>query len=80
VLTRTETEAQAAQEDVEAALAGLRLKLNPAKTRLTSFDEGFRFLGVEFQGDTYSYVHQNKRIAVAGPNTRILYRHQPEFY
>ena len=80
VLTRTETEAQAAQEDVEAALAGLRLKLNPAKTRLTSFDAGFRFLGVEFQGDTYSYVHQNKRIAVTGPNTRILYRHQPEFY
>jgi RNA-directed DNA polymerase len=79
-LTRSEAEANAAREATEAALAKLRLRLNPHKTQITSFEAGFVFLGVEFRGDQYSYVRQNKRIVVQGPTTRILYRQPPEFY
>ena len=80
VLAATEAEARRAQAAAEASLAKLRLQLNPHKTRVTSFEQGFTFLGVEFRNDQYSYVRQNKRIVVQGPTTRILYRHPPEFY
>ena len=80
VLAATEAEALQAQTATEASLSRLRLRLNPRKTRVTSFEQGFTFLGVEFQGDQYAYVRQNKRIVVQGPTTRILYRHPPEFY
>ena len=48
VLCRRRQEAQAAQQRLEAALKRLRLQLNPTKTRLVSFDDGFKFLGVFF--------------------------------
>jgi len=80
VMTATEAMAYEAQAAAEASLARLRLKLNPRKTRVTSFEQGFTFLGVEFKRDQYSYVRQDKRIVVQGPTTRILYRHPPEFY
>lgn len=79
-LTRDEEEARAARADVEAALAGLRLWLNERKTRVTCFDWGFRFLGVDFVGDQYEYVCGQKRVVVTGPTTRILHNYRPEFY
>jgi group II intron reverse transcriptase/maturase len=48
VLCRRRAEAQAAQQSVATALKRLRLQLNPHKTRLVSFDDGFKFLGVFF--------------------------------
>lgn len=80
VLTHSAAEAEQARADAVAALAGLRLKLNPAKSRVASFDEGFQFLGVEFRGETYSYLCQRKRIVVGGPTTRILHNYRPDFY
>ncbi len=80
VLAATEAEALQAQAATEASLSRLRLRLNPRKTRVTSFEQGLTFLGVEFRGDQYSYVRQNKRIVVQGGTTRILYRQPPEFY
>ena len=80
VMAATEAQAYGAQAATEAALGKLRLKLNPRKTRVTSFEQSFTFLGVEFQGDRYAYVRQNKRIVVQGGTTRILYRQPPEFY
>ena len=80
VLTRTEEEAYAARADVDAALAGLRLRLNARKTRVTCFDWGFRFLGVDFVGDQYAYACGQKRVVVEGPTTRILHNYRPEFY
>ena len=41
----------AARARLEAAAAALDLSLNPAKTRRTSFAEGFVFLGHHFTGD-----------------------------
>ena len=46
------------------ALAGLRLQFEPSKTAVTSFDQGFAYLGVTFYRDTYSYQHGGKRIEV----------------
>jgi len=80
VLTAAEQQAYEAQAAAQASVEKLRLKLNPDKTRITSFEQGFCFLGVEFLGDQYSYVRQNKRIVVQGPTTRILYRQPLEFY
>ncbi len=80
VLTRSEAEAQQAAHETAAALRGLKLNLHPHKTQITSFAQGFRFLGVDFKGDTYAYVCQQKQIKVKGPNTRFLYDHWPQFY
>jgi group II intron reverse transcriptase/maturase len=42
---------QDAQAAAATALAALGLKLHPTKTRLSSFDQGFKYLGTTFQGD-----------------------------
>jgi retron-type reverse transcriptase len=55
-----------ALEVAARALAGLNLRLEPCKTRVTSFEEGFTFLGVHFQGDEYNFTWQRKRIRVKG--------------
>ena len=80
VLADSEEQAAWARVDVEEALTGLKLKLNERKTRLTSFEQGFRFLGVDFKGDTYTYLYQQKQIKVTGPTTRLLYDYHPQFY
>lgn len=51
VLCRDETAAHAALDLVQNVVARLRLALKPEKTRVVRFDDGFRFLGVEFIGD-----------------------------
>jgi group II intron reverse transcriptase/maturase len=66
-LCASRAEARRAWRDAEQILAGLRLQLEPTKTRLTSFDRGFEYLGVTFYRRTYAYDYQNKRIEVEGP-------------
>lgn len=66
ILARTREDAETCLEMAAATLAGLELQLEPSKTRVTSFDEGFEFLGVSFQGDSYSYTWQDKRVEVKG--------------
>lgn len=66
VLARSEDEAAECRELVARYLDDLQLSLEPAKTRITSFDEGFDFLGVHFQGDSYSYTWEDKRVEVSG--------------
>ncbi len=80
VLADSEEQTAWARVDVEEALTGLKLRLNERKTRLTSFEQGFRFLGVDFKDDTYAYVCQQKQIKVKGPTTRLLYDYHPQFY
>lgn len=50
VCCETEAEANEAARDAARELADLRLRLNPEKTRVTSFDQGFQFLGRRFRG------------------------------
>ncbi len=51
ILTKARKAAERAQALTEEALAGLRLRLNQRKTRITRFSEGFKFLGTIFLKD-----------------------------
>lgn len=51
VLGRQQQQVAKAQGQVAQLLDGIGLLLHPDKTRLTSFDRGFRFLGHVFSGD-----------------------------
>jgi group II intron reverse transcriptase/maturase len=66
VLTRTEASARRCYLVVEEILRDLKLQYEPTKTDITSFDEGFEFLGVHFDKDSYTYTWQEKRIQVHG--------------
>jgi CRISPR-associated protein Cas1 len=48
ILCKSRPEAEKALELSGQALADLRLQLNPRKTRITTFEQGFRYLGVQF--------------------------------
>lgn len=48
VLCRNRDQAEEALELTESTLRALRLELHSDKTRITHFDKGFRFLGVQF--------------------------------
>ena len=47
-------------------MAELKLRLEPSKTRVTSFSDGFEFLGVRFQGDSYAFLWEERRVTVEG--------------
>jgi group II intron reverse transcriptase/maturase len=72
--------AEQAQRVVTDVLAGLRLQLEPAKTRITSFDEGFQFLGVRFYRDSYTFTWEDKEIEVRGPVPSWIWGYLPEGY
>ncbi|ETX03376.1 MAG: hypothetical protein ETSY2_33635 [Candidatus Entotheonella gemina] len=48
ILCKSRPKAEAALELTEAVLDDLQLALHPGKTRITHFDHGFRYLGVQF--------------------------------
>ncbi|MCB1022345.1 MAG: CRISPR-associated endonuclease Cas1, partial [Acidobacteria bacterium] len=48
VLADSRHRARQALALTEDALAGLELRLDPEKTRITRYDDGFKFLGVVF--------------------------------
>ncbi len=74
-------EAEAALEDTTHILAGLKLRLEPNKTAITSFDEGFDFLGIHFYRDAYSFVAADKRVEVEGDfDAELFYDYVPEGY
>jgi retron-type reverse transcriptase len=62
VLCQSERERDHALETVRLTLNSILLELNGEKTRLTSFEEGFTFLGVSFKGRKYSYQWHEKRV------------------
>ena len=49
LLARTESEARAAWEQLQAQFAALELVVNQEKSRLTTLEDGFVFLGFEFR-------------------------------
>ena len=51
VLARTRQRLLEGQAYVAQLLDGMGLELHPEKTRITTFDQGFRFLGYAFAGD-----------------------------
>lgn len=80
VFAETEAGIRLAYRYVEKALARLKLVYEPAKTRLTTFEDGFTFVGVWFQGDSYEYEWEGKRIEVSGEEVDWLFsRYGPEY-
>jgi group II intron reverse transcriptase/maturase len=73
-------QAEQAREVVADALADLHLRLEPAKTRVTSFEQGFEFLGVRFDRDSYSFLWAGKAIEVEGPVPAWIWGYMPEGY
>lgn len=62
VLTPAEESRDLALDMVRDALEHIRLQLNTEKTRLTSFEEGFTFLGVTFKDNKYWYEWYGKKV------------------
>ncbi len=79
-LTVTREQVEVVYREVERLLGGLKLRYEPNKTRLSSFEEGFEFLGVRFYRDTYSYVWEEKVIEVEGEQVDWLFsRYGPRY-
>jgi hypothetical protein len=55
------------------------LRLSPAKTRITDFDRGFSFLGIQFQGDETIVDVDGKHISTETLPWRWL-KHAPTGY
>jgi group II intron reverse transcriptase/maturase/CRISPR-associated endonuclease Cas1 len=72
VLCRDPDAARIARDEVVTELTHLGLTLNEDKTRITSFDEGFNFLGLHFQGDQWSPVDEPVPDAEAVPKEVAL--------
>ena len=71
---------QKAHEQVGRTLARLKLRYEPRKTRLASFEEGFDFLGVHFEETWYWYHYGDKRVEVrADDDDRLLDRFTPSY-
>jgi len=80
VFAASREEAQNIYMEVEKTLAAIKLRYEPAKTRLASFEEGFDFIGVHFEGDEYSYIYMDKEVKVGGNKVDLLFSdYGPEY-
>ena len=63
ILTQSAGDAHAALLQTETLLAQAHLAINQEKTRIVTFDQGFRFLGALFLGDAtwVPWKHENRR-------------------
>lgn len=73
VFTRSKQEAELTYPAVSAILETLRLKFEPSKTRLTTFEQGFSFLGVHFDAKEYRYTYKEKEVRVKGRRADPLF-------
>jgi len=73
VLAASRAVLEDATAEVQAALEILKLTFHSEKTRLTSFEEGFEFIGVRFEGDEYSYTYLDKRIESDDARVDLLF-------
>ena len=73
VFAPSQNSARDAYRAAERYLTCLELGYEPHKTRITSFEQGFKFIGVWFQGDTYEYEWEDKIIEVSGNQVDWLF-------
>jgi group II intron reverse transcriptase/maturase len=66
VFCETRAQAEKAMKRAAFILKKLHLALEPNKTKVTHFNDGFDFLGVHFYRDTYSFEAVDKRVEVRG--------------
>ncbi len=81
VLCRSREQAELALKWVETTLATLLLYLEPSKTTITTFDQGFEYLGCVFKGDEFYFEREGARITVRDEvDWELFYRYGPEGY
>jgi group II intron reverse transcriptase/maturase len=81
VLCRSQAQAELALQVVQETLETLRLKLEPTKTSLTTFEQGFEYLGCTFVGDTFYFEREGERIKVADDHGwGLFYTYGPAGY
>jgi group II intron reverse transcriptase/maturase len=78
-LCRSERQARVAWNATAAKLGSLKLRLEPHKTAITTFEAGFDYLGVHFERDGYSYLWAGKRITVDGDFPDFLFAYGPGY-
>lgn len=64
VLSRSQEQANQSYHFVQQILHSLKLRYEPDKTQITSFADGFKFIGVHFEESWYWYIWEEKRIEV----------------
>lgn len=81
VFCETHAQAEKAMKRTAFILKKLHLILEPNKTNITHFNDGFDFLGVHFYRDTYSFEAEEKRVEVQGAfDPELFYDYVPEGY
>ncbi|NWG07721.1 MAG: hypothetical protein HXY35_13670 [Chloroflexi bacterium] len=81
VFCETEAQAEKARNRTAFILKKLHLALEPNKTAITHFNNGFDFLGVHFYRDTYGFEAEDKKIEVKGAfDPELFYDYVPEGY
>ena len=81
VFCDTRSQAEKAMKRTAFALKKLKLILEPNKTNITHFNDGFDFLGVHFYRDTYSFEAEDKKVEVRGKfDPELFYDYVPEGY
>lgn len=80
ICCRTRSEAETALEVTAAILESMRLRLEPRKTSVTSFNTGFDFLGVRFQGDSCRFLYREMEIETNLAGLRQVWNQIPDDY
>jgi CRISPR-associated protein Cas1 len=81
VLCRSREQAELALRRVEETLKTLLLYLEPSKTTITTFQDGFEYLGCVFKGDSFYFEREGQRITVRDDEDwGLFYRYGPEGY
>ena len=81
VLCRSREQAEAALALMRDTLATLRLRLEPTKTAITTFHQGFDYLGYTFQGYQFYFEREGKRIIVDDEGSwELFYQYGPTGY
>ena len=81
IFCEARADAEKALKRTAFALKKLRLMLEPTKTTITHFEEGFNFLGVHFHRDTYSFDAEDKKVEVKGAfDPDLFYDYVPNGY
>lgn len=80
VLTGRENRLDEIYAETEGILGRLKLAYEPVKTRLTSFAQGFTFIGVNFSGDQFTYACKDKTVVITGSDENwLLEQYLPEY-
>lgn len=80
VLTSRQNRLDDIYAETGTLLERLKLAFEPDKTRLTSFEQGFTFIGVRFAGKQFTYTCRDRQVEITGSDERwLLEAYLPEY-